>query len=157
MSSAQDGTFSPRNLAILGGLLFFGLFLGEVVFPRQGGIFSQAEDARVDTMADVAMRIRPVVTLEDVLAKAVSITADVKKTPQQLYSGACLACHAAGVAGAPKLGDMAAWTARLANGPDALIESVIAGKGAMPANGGSSYSAEQIRDIVQYMLSESGL
>ena len=43
MSSAQDGTFSPRNLAILGGLLFFGLFLGEVVFPRQGGIFSQAE------------------------------------------------------------------------------------------------------------------
>ena len=89
MSSAQDGTFSPRNLAILGGLLFFGLFLGEVVFPRQGGIFSQAEDARVDTMADVAMRIRPVVTLEDVLAKAVSITADVKKTPQQLYSGAC--------------------------------------------------------------------
>ena len=46
MSSAQDETFAPRNLAVLGGLLFFALFLGEAVFPRGGGIFSGPDASR---------------------------------------------------------------------------------------------------------------
>lgn len=160
MSSAQDDTFSPRNLAVLGGLLFFALFLGEAVFPRQGGIFSSSMDASmsIGSAEDVAARIKPVVTLDDILANASSSAAGAgEKSPKQLYEGACLACHASGVAGAPKLGDSAAWESRLANGLDALTTSAVNGKGAMPPNGGSAYSPDQIRAVVEYMLAESGL
>jgi len=160
VSSAQDDTFSPRNLAILGGLLFFALFLGEAVFPRQGGIFSSSTDAsmNVGTMEDIAARIKPVVTLDDILANADSSAAGAgEKSPKQLYEGACLACHASGVAGAPKVGDSAAWESRLANGIDGITTSAINGKGAMPPNGGSAYSPDQIRAVVEYMLVESGL
>ena len=159
MSSEQNDTFSPSNLAVLGGLLFFALFLGEAVFPRDGGIFSGTDNGMtIGTMEDVAKRIRPVVTLDDILANAGgSMAGGAEKTPQQLYTGACLACHSTGVAGAPKVGDGAVWQARMANGLDALTESAIVGKGAMPPNGGSAYSAEQIRAVVEYMLAESGL
>lgn len=160
MSSAQDDTFSPHNLAVLGGLLFFALFLGEAVFPRQGGILTSSMDASmsIGSAEDVAMRIKPVVTLDDVLANAsASMAGGAEKTPADLYTGACLACHSSGVAGAPKVGDSAAWESRLANGLDAVVESAIAGKGAMPPNGGSAYSADQIRTVVEYMLAESGL
>ncbi len=159
MSSEQDETFAPRNLAVLGGLLFFALFLGEAVFPREGGIFSSPDvSENIGTQEDVAMRIKPVVTLDDITSHASTAGADgVEMSPKQLYAGACLACHASGVANAPKLGDSEAWKVRLANGVDALVDSAIAGKGAMPPNGGSSYTPEQIRQVVEYILAESGL
>jgi len=69
-----------------------------------------------------------------------------------LYETACLACHAAGVAGSPKLGDKAAWAPRLALGVDGLTASVIKGKGAMPAKGGSAASDADIKAAVQYMV-----
>ncbi len=80
-----------------------------------------------------------------------------QKSPQQLYEGACLACHASGVAGAPKVGDGAAWQARLGDGIDALLASAIKGKGAMPPKGGSTYSDDQLRMVIEYILAESGL
>lgn len=69
-----------------------------------------------------------------------------------LYSQACAACHAAGVANAPKLGDKAAWGPRLAAGVDGLTASVIKGKGAMPPKGGSAASDSEIKAVVQYMV-----
>lgn len=156
--SMQDNTFSPRNLAVLGGLLFFGLFLGEVVFPRHGGIFSQSTSTTIDSVEDIAERIRPVVTLDDILAYAdSSATESRSRSPAQLYAAACQACHASGVAGAPKVGDSADWQSRLTQGLNAIVESAIAGKGAMPPNGGSTYSVEEIRAVVEYMLSESNI
>jgi cytochrome c5 len=62
-------------------------------------------------------------------------------------------CHDAGVAGAPKLGDKAAWSARVAQGLDGLTASAIKGKGAMPARGGSGGSDDDIKAAVSYMLS----
>jgi cytochrome c5 len=70
-----------------------------------------------------------------------------------LYTQACAACHVAGVAGAPKLGDKAAWAPRVAMGVDALTASVIKGKGAMPPRGGSTGSDADIKAVVQYMVS----
>ena len=160
MSSAQDSTFSPRNLAVLGALLFTGLFLGEAVFPRHGGIFSSSMDASmtIGSPEDVAMRIKPVVTLDEILANASSAGAGSgEKSAKQLYEGACLACHSSGVAGAPKVGDSAAWEARMYAGIDGLTNTAISGKGAMPPNGGSAYSADEIRKVVEYMLAETGL
>lgn len=71
--------------------------------------------------------------------------------PEDLYNGACAACHASGVAGAPMLGDAAAWDERNALGLEALVASVINGKGAMPARGGSSYSDEDIQRAVKHL------
>jgi cytochrome c5 len=71
---------------------------------------------------------------------------------EALYKQACFACHAAGVANAPKLGDKAAWAPRLAAGVPALVQSVIKGKGAMPPKGGSSAPDSDIRAAVEYMV-----
>ena len=69
-----------------------------------------------------------------------------------LYTQACAVCHAAGVAGAPKLGDKAAWAPRVAQGVDGLTASAIKGKGAMPPRGGSQASDAEIKAVVGYMV-----
>jgi cytochrome c5 len=71
------------------------------------------------------------------------------------YDTACAVCHAAGVAGAPKTGDKAAWAARLkASKKDGLYASALKGKGAMPAKGGNaSLSDEAVKSAVDYLLS----
>ena len=71
---------------------------------------------------------------------------------EALYKQACLACHAAGVAGAPKFGDKAAWAPRIQTGVDALTASAIKGKGAMPPKGGSAASDADIHSAVVYMV-----
>lgn len=70
------------------------------------------------------------------------------------YSKSCVTCHAAGVAGAPKLGDVAAWEPRLAKGIDTLYNSVINGlPPAMPAKGMCfSCSDDDLRALVDYMV-----
>ena len=74
---------------------------------------------------------------------------------QAVYQQACVACHAAGVAGAPKLGDKAAWAPRLAQGVPALVNSVLKGKGAMPPKGGSAAPDGDIKAAVEYMVAQS--
>ncbi|AIA74419.1 c-type cytochrome [Vreelandella sp. 21] len=75
---------------------------------------------------------------------------------EALYASAgCVACHAAGVAGAPKLGDAEAWGPRIEQGTDALYQSVFNGKGVMPPRGGSSASDEEIMAVVDYMVSQA--
>jgi cytochrome c5 len=71
---------------------------------------------------------------------------------EALYKQACAVCHVAGVAGAPKFADKAAWAPRVGLGLDALTASVIKGKGAMPPKGGSAASDADIKSAVQYML-----
>ncbi len=72
---------------------------------------------------------------------------------EALYKQVCVACHAAGVAGAPKFGDKAAWAPRIALGVPQLVQSVLHGKGAMPPKGGSAASEAEIRATVEYMVS----
>jgi cytochrome c5 len=74
---------------------------------------------------------------------------------KKLYESICTSCHTAGVAGAPKLGDKAAWAPRIATGMDTLYASAIKGKGAMPAKGGSGASDDAIKAAVQYMVADS--
>lgn len=70
-----------------------------------------------------------------------------------IYQQACFACHATGAANAPKLGDKAAWAPRLPNGKDALLNSVLKGKGAMPPKGGRmDLSDEQISAAVDHLI-----
>ncbi|MDP2021003.1 MAG: c-type cytochrome [Hydrogenophaga sp.] len=71
---------------------------------------------------------------------------------EALYNKACVACHAAGVAGAPKFGDKAAWGPRIGLGLEALTASAIKGKGAMPPKGGSTASDAEIQSAVEFIL-----
>lgn len=75
---------------------------------------------------------------------------------QEVYEKNCAACHAEGVAGAPKVGDMEAWSSLIAKGADMLTESAINGIGTMPPKGGNpSLSDEDIRAAVSYMIEKS--
>jgi cytochrome c5 len=74
---------------------------------------------------------------------------------EALYKQACFACHAAGVAGAPKVGDKAAWAPRIQQGMPALVQSAIKGKGAMPPKGGSAAPDAQVEAAVNYMVTAS--
>ena len=72
---------------------------------------------------------------------------------KSVYDKTCTVCHAAGVAGAPKLGDKAAWALRAPSGRDALIASVVKGKGAMPPKAGNAQlSDDDIRAAVDFLL-----
>lgn len=70
-----------------------------------------------------------------------------------VYDKTCVACHATGVANAPKLGDKAAWAARMAGGKDALVASVKNGKGVMPPKAGANLGDDDIKAAVDYILS----
>ena len=157
MSSAHDDTqndlFSPHMASVFIGLMLLAVILGEVVFSPHGGEEMVAEPS----MEEIAMRLKPVVTLDDMRDGMMVASAGdtANQSPDQLYQGACLACHTTGAAGAPKIGVAGDWTARLAKGLDGLVTSAINGIGAMPPRGGSQFSDEQIRVVVEYILDQS--
>lgn len=75
---------------------------------------------------------------------------------KDVYGASCAACHASGAAGAPKLGDKAAWGPRIKTGMDALYGTALKGKGAMPAKGGNaSLSDADVKAAVDYMVSQA--
>lgn len=101
---------------------------------------------------DVAKKVDPNAPVEAVVAAPIN--------GQSVYEGACLACHGAGVAGAPKFGDAAAWTARIAQGNDVMYEHAIQGyqgeAGYMPAKGGRvDLSDEEVIAAIDYMVENS--
>ncbi len=82
--------------------------------------------------------------------KAEGAAANGKST----FDTVCTACHTAGVAGAPKFGDKAAWAPRIKAGKDALYASALKGKGAMPPKGGNpGLSDDAVKAAVDYMVS----
>jgi cytochrome c5 len=88
-----------------------------------------------------------------VLVLSMATTAVSAKGGRDVYEATCAACHATGVAGAPKYGDKAQWAARATSGREALAASVIQGKGAMPPRGGDArLSDSEIRNAVDFML-----
>lgn len=75
---------------------------------------------------------------------------------EKVYNTYCAACHIAGVAGAPRTGDKAAWAPRLALGVDALTQSVIKGKGVMPPKGGAVTASDaDLRSSVEYLVGKA--
>ena len=88
---------------------------------------------------------------------AVPAPASVADTGKTLYTQACIACHGAGIAGAPKMGDKAAWAPRMAQGTTILYQHAIAGfqgkAGVMPPKGGSTAPDADVKAAVDYMLS----
>jgi cytochrome c5 len=74
-------------------------------------------------------------------------------TGEEAFKQVCSACHGAGINGAPKAGDKVAWAPRIAQGMDMLYKDAIAGKGAMPPKGGTTWPDATVRMTVDYMVS----
>jgi cytochrome c5 len=75
---------------------------------------------------------------------------------EEVFKAQCSACHAAGVAGAPKFGDAAAWAPRIRTGFDALLNSALKGKNAMSPQGGGDFSDVEVARGVVYMANAAG-
>ena len=75
------------------------------------------------------------------------------KSGEEVYKATCAACHATGVAGAPRYGNKADWAPRAKLGRDALVASVVKGKGAMPPKGGDpKLSDSDVKNAVDHLL-----
>jgi len=112
--------------------------------------------------AKMLENIQPVaqVNIGSVSATATEEAGDAAagRTGEQVYSSYCSACHAVGVAGAPKTGDTAAWSARAEKGMDAVLANATNGLNAMPPKGTcADCSADELKAAIEHMLKESGL
>jgi cytochrome c5 len=109
----------------------------------------------VVTAEAVNDRIKPVASLEIKDPNAPRVF----KTGDQVYKEICAACHATGAAGAPKYGNAGDWGARIGQGFEGLMKSVLNGKGAMPPRAGSTpddYTDYELSRAVVYMADAGG-
>jgi cytochrome c5 len=155
LTSALKG---KGNMTAQGGGEFSDLEIGRAVVymaNQGGGKFEEPKAVAAAPVEAPTAAAVPVAVAAPAAAVAVAVAAPAAAktdaTPA-LYSQVCSACHAAGVAGAPKFGDKAAWAPRLAAGVDGLTASAIKGKGAMPPKGGSVASEADIKTVVAYMV-----
>lgn len=119
-----------------------------------GAVMASVEDqirARIAPIGEVCLQGEDCGTA----APASAAASSGPRSGSDVYAAACQACHAAGVAGAPVTGNADAWSGRVDQGLDLLVEHAINGIGAMPPKGGcGACSDEEIEAAVEYMLSE---
>lgn len=100
------------------------------------GSSDEALELTANQEKQVAERIAPAghVSMAGQVASVASV-AGAARSGSDIYASNCVACHSSGVAGAPILGDVAAWTERLTKGVETVYANAINGIGAMPARG----------------------
>jgi cytochrome c5 len=126
------------------GIVLLVMYVGADPRPNAGSD-AKSEEA-------IARRIMPVGMVE---IKDASGAAAVR-TGEQVFNAQCTACHTAGVAGAPKVGDEAAWTPRIKTGYEALLTSALKGKGAMGPQGGGQFKDVEVGRAVVFMANKAG-
>ena len=145
-------------------LVLFGFIFVEHHLDTPG----RAEADRESMMSDgsgIAARIAAVGQIKTAQAQSstttqVAATTEAAVDGQKVYQSACIACHGAGVAGAPMVGNAAAWADRIAAGNDSLyanaIDGLVGSSGVMPAKGGNStLSDAEVKAAVDHMVSQS--
>ena len=168
MTAEHDRKFFDTFMLVLGILILIAA--GLYVLSRVISARTQEAHVLMDPAMKraVAERIAPVAKVaiagQDNSALAPAQPAQAAPAAdlggEEVYNMACVACHGAGVAGAPKFGDKAAWTARIAKGTETLNEHAIKGfqgqAGFMPAKGGrTDLSDKSIINAVEYMVAGS--
>ena len=164
MSASHDRTFFDTFLLVLGILV--GVTSGLIIIARiiatNTSVANTAEDPVYQRQ--VEERIQPVARVaiagqdnSSLAPPAAAATAAADLSGEQVYNQACVACHGAGVAGAPKLGDKAAWAPRIAQGMDTLHAHALQGyqgkAGYMPPKGGrTDLSDQSILNGVDYII-----
>ena len=164
LSSALKG---KGNMTAQGGGDFSDVEIGRAVVymaNQGGGKFEEpkaAPSAAETAVAPAAPAMPaaaaiPVAATVPAAAAVVAVAAPTgAAAAPALYTQTCAVCHAAGLAGAPKLGDKAAWAPRITAGVDGLTASAIKGTGAMPPKGGSTASEAEIRAVVAFMVASA--
>ncbi|MGH8496049.1 MAG: c-type cytochrome [Gammaproteobacteria bacterium] len=172
-SRHEDRVFFDTFMLILGALVAFSAII--YIIARVIGANTQvaylAENEAVE--AQLAQRIDPVgrvaLTGEEPPSPDQAAPAAAAVQPQpaetvmsgpQVYNSACFACHATGAAGAPKIGDQAAWGPRIEQGMEILHQHAIEGyqgqSGYMPPKGGrTDLSDEEVSGAVDYMVEQA--
>ena len=147
---------TPKQLVIAVAGFFLVIVLGIILLVTfatnkpLGGAGSESQSAQA-----VAARVRPVAE-EGFAFKDVNAP-KVLQSGQAVYNAVCVACHGTGAAGAPKFGDAGAWSARIAQGYDTLVQHAIQGIRAMPAKGGNpDLDNIEVARAVAYMANQAG-
>jgi cytochrome c5 len=162
-TAPSDRHFFNSFSLVLGILIAFAIAL--FAFARIIGRDTQGREVLVEPMrlkgvqqniepfAHVAVAGHDNSALAVLAPKSDAPAAAVPATGEQAFTNVCSACHGLGINGAPKIGDHAAWGPRVAQGKEALYTHAIAGKGAMPPRGGTTWPDATIRMAVDYMVS----
>jgi len=122
-----------------------------------------AQDLSDKQRAEIEARIKPVgevcVEGDDSCGVVAAVAGgSVARSGEDVYNAACMACHSTGAAGAPKLGDVAGWADRIAQGNDSLYSNGIngiAGTGMVAKGGCMNCSDEETRAAIDYMVANS--
>lgn len=143
---------TPQQLIVVILLAFLVPIIG-IILLVQLVISAPSADPNALKPEAVAERLQPVGRVE-ISAPAAAPGA---RSGEEIVKGVCSACHQAGVAGAPKIGDKAAWAPRIAQGEATLIKDAVNGLRAMPPRGGdnSLTDAEMARAVV-YLANQAG-
>jgi cytochrome c5 len=154
MSNMTDRDFVKNFSLMIGSLIVLAVVLfiiAQIIGGKPEATKTSANEK------DVIARIEPVGKLTVAQAVASTVIPGAQAADgAAVYNEACMACHASGAAGAPKLGDKAAWAPRIAKGNDALYTIALKGKGAMPPKGGRADKSDaDIKAAVDYMVSKS--
>jgi cytochrome c5 len=146
-SQAASASFTSGQVFLISAALV-GVAVVAAVALGKGP--SAGKTMAANDPAEIASRIQPV--------GSVTIKAEggPAKTGEEVFKAQCGACHAAGLAGAPKFGDAAAWGPRLGAGFAALVNSALKGKGAMGPQGGGDLSDYEVSRAVVYMANAGG-
>jgi cytochrome c5 len=150
----QHSTFikTPQQLVVVILLSFIVPVVSILLLVRL--VLSQpSADANALTPEAVAARIQPVGRVEFGAAAA----KPGARSGEDIVKTTCAACHQAGVANAPKIGDKAAWAPRLQQGLSGMVATALKGKGAMPPKGGdASLTDQEVTRSVIFMANQSG-
>ncbi len=148
---------TPQQLVVV-VLLSFIVPLATILLVVQlitGGLRVDPDSGAMTEEA-IAERMKPVGELTVVAASDTSSAGTKAGGGEQVYNTVCQACHAIGLAGAPKVGDKGAWETRLAQGVETLYTSAIKGKNTMPPKGGAlGTSDDDIKAAVDIMIAKS--
>lgn len=157
----QDSHVMKTLTQFMLGLVVFAVVIFGIAQIMTGGFYNNGKSAAgmTDDKA-VAERIAPVAKVMEAGAAPAADAAPAAQSGKDVYGSACFACHGTGAAGAPKLGDKAAWSARIAQGMSVLADHAINGftgsKGVMPAKGGNpALSDDAVKSAIEYMVAES--
>lgn len=150
MSTTSGSEFDFRKIFFWGVMIALGS-VGFVVTAIT--IANVAKSHKPLDPEAVNLRIAPVATVK---IAAATTAGGAARSGEQIFQSACAACHETGAAGAPKVGDKAAWAARLSQGLNGLLKAAIAGKNAMPPRGGSDATDAELASAIVYMANKSG-
>ena len=156
--SDHDKVFMSTFLGVLAALAVLAFVFYFIANTVTGDDKDAVPDARAE--AKIQENIKPVgeVAVGEVAVAAATTTSAAPRSGDQVYNASCMACHGTGVAGAPKIGDKAAWAPRAAQGIDTLLNHATNGFNAMPPKGTcADCSNDELKAAIEHMLKESGV